>query len=100
MLLLAAACLAYTLRQPANNRCFPIGDPREATVGCDKFKYYDPTPVPNSQQGPTNTNSTKSTGSVIDNSKSLQDCLGRVNNSESNQTIIDQGIQACYDKFR
>jgi hypothetical protein len=25
-----------------NNRCTPVGDPREGTIDCAEFKYYDP----------------------------------------------------------
>jgi hypothetical protein len=25
---------------PANNRCTPPGDPREATIDCAEFRYY------------------------------------------------------------
>lgn len=27
---------------PANNRCLPPGDPREATVDCLELRYYQP----------------------------------------------------------
>lgn len=51
------------------------------------------------QSSPVNT-PTNSYGSVVNNSKSLEDCLSRVSNSEAQQTIIDQSRQDCRKKYQ
>jgi hypothetical protein len=56
ILILVFAAAAYTINQsnecdttgvrpkdciPANNRCTPPGDPREAVIDCIEFRYYE-----------------------------------------------------------
>lgn len=36
------AYLLFHDNKHINNRCTPVGDPREATIDCFEFKYYDP----------------------------------------------------------
>lgn len=49
---------------------------------------------------PTNTTEPTYSGSKTNASEELQDCIHQASIKDSPQNLIDEAIQACYDKYR